>query len=410
MDRFELTYFYGPEDDYIVKDETVEAIARAGFTLAPLDSPDPQVNKRALRLFQKHGLRAMVRDRRLSHLICTDDPEVDRLLGDIIDDYREFDNIAGWMLQDEPAAHHFPRLAQLTDAIRRLDPGREAYVNLFPNYCSAQGLECRDYEEYLDRFIAEVKPPYLSYDHYHFVGRFSGESMMDMPADADEREREIILAAKRTEDRPSFFANLEIVREKGLAHGLPLMVIILLTEHGEYRNLCEAEIRWELYSCLAYGAKRLSYFTYWTPEWEEVWRFTNAMANRDGTLTQHYQDVCAINPGLLRLGRELYGKTSEAVYHLRDNGEAVRRFVPHGDLKAVRGEGDAVVGFFDDGSFLVVNKDYKQAAAWELEAPALEFFSEEDGGWHPAGAAPVLTADSMLTLPAGDGLLLRRAR
>ena len=248
MDRFELTYFYGPEDDYIVKEETVEAIARAGFTLAPLDSPDPQVNKRALRLFQKHGLRAMVRDRRLSHLICTDDPEVDRLLGDIIDDYREFDNIAGWMLQDEPAAHHFPRLAQLTDAIRRLDPGREAYVNLFPNYCSAQGLECRDYEEYLDRFIAEVKPPYLSYDHYHFVGRFSGESMMDVPADADEREREIILAAKRTEDRPSFFANLEIVREKGLAHGLPLMVIILLTEHGEYRNLCEAEIRWELYS------------------------------------------------------------------------------------------------------------------------------------------------------------------
>lgn len=98
------------------------------------------------------------------------------------------------------------------------------------------------------------------------------------------------------------------------------------------------------------------------------------------------------------------------MYHLRDNGEAVRRFVPHGDLKAVRGEGDAVVGFFDDGSFLVVNKDYKQAAAWELEAPALEFFSEEDGGWHPAGAAPVLTADSMLTLPAGDGLLLRRAR
>ena len=70
MDRFELTYFYGPEDDYIVKEETVEAIARAGFTLAPLDSPDPQVNKRALRLFQKHGLRAMVRDRRLSHLIC----------------------------------------------------------------------------------------------------------------------------------------------------------------------------------------------------------------------------------------------------------------------------------------------------------------------------------------------------
>lgn len=407
MDRFDLTYFYGPEDEYIVREETVADIARAGFTLVPLDSPHPDVNKQALRLLRQYGLRAIVRDERLSHLICTEDPRVDDIMRDIVEDYRAFDNIAGWMLQDEPQAHHFPRLAQLTDAIRRLDPDREAYINLFPNYCQPRALECRDYDEYLERFIAEVKPPYLSYDHYHFVGRYSGDSMMDVPEDVDARERDIILAAKQTEDRPSFFANLEIVREKGLAHGLPIMVIILLTEHGEYRNLCEAEIRWELYSCLAYGAKRLSYFTYWTPEWEEVWRFTNAMANRDGTLTQHYRDVCAINPGLLRLGRELYAKTSTTVFHLKEKAEEVRPFESFGILKAVQGEGDAVLGFFDDGSFLMVNKDYKFAQGWTLDAPALEYFSEEDGAWHQPGEDAPLRPGNFLTLPAGSGLLLR---
>ena len=56
MNRFDITYFYGPTDDYIVKQEVIRDIADAGFTLIPVESKDPWVNRKALALCRESGL------------------------------------------------------------------------------------------------------------------------------------------------------------------------------------------------------------------------------------------------------------------------------------------------------------------------------------------------------------------
>lgn len=94
---------------------------------------------------------------------------------------------------------------------------------------------------------------------------------------------------------PGFFENIEDVRSVAAKYDLAAMLIVLLTEHGPYRNLTRAELFWEVNMCLAYGMKRISYFTYWEPGHDDFWRWTNARATPRATRPSHYEDVSVIN-------------------------------------------------------------------------------------------------------------------
>ena len=67
------------------------------------------------------------------------------------------------------------------------------------------------------------------------------------------------------------------------------MQIILVTPHGNYRNPNEAELRWQVYTTLCYGATGISYFTYWGPR-----QWTGNIID-DGKRTPHYAMVRRIN-------------------------------------------------------------------------------------------------------------------
>ena len=43
------------------------------------------------------------------------------------------------------------------------------------------------------------------------------------------------------------------------------MTVVLVLEHVDYRDLTEAELRYEVFTSLCAGAKRISYFTYREP-------------------------------------------------------------------------------------------------------------------------------------------------
>jgi hypothetical protein len=72
----------------------------------------------------------------------------------------------GYHLADEPGPGSFPGLASRTEAIPKSHPGRLAYVNLLPNYAPNWAVGDAGYEEYVARFIREVKADVLSMDHY----------------------------------------------------------------------------------------------------------------------------------------------------------------------------------------------------------------------------------------------------
>ena len=146
----------------------------------------------------------------------------------------------GYLLMDEPGAAAFPELAKRAEEIRSKRPGRFGYVNLFPNYASLSVLGTASYDEHVAKFIREVKPEVLSMDHYP-------------------------LMRPESETREAYRANLECFRKHSLAADIPFWNYFYSMPFNDRIDPTEAQIRWQIFTSVAYGAKGVLYFCYWTP-------------------------------------------------------------------------------------------------------------------------------------------------
>lgn len=327
-------------------------------------------------------------------------------LKEVVRDYAAYPALLGYHIVDEPNSSAFPALAEIREIFSELDPAHESYINLFPNYASLEMLGNPSYYDHLEQFIEVVKPEILSYDHYHFI---KGAPMEQINL-ADEREMQIYEAAFQKVERAGFFDNIEDAMAVSLKTGVPFMIIILVVEHGPYRNLTEAELRWEVFNSLCYGIKRLSYFTYWTPgvdtdEGDDFWHWKNGMIEKDGTRTPHYEQISRINRELQALGDILLPYGVKEVFHFGTEPDAKVRYWQgsFGDVTAMTAD-RATVGFFEGGYVMLANKDYENAAAVTLtvaEGKTVKVYDKATGIWN--------TADNTLslTLAAGDGELLK---
>jgi hypothetical protein len=203
----------------------------------------------------------------------------------------------GYLLTDEPDASHFAELGRRVEAIRRARPGRLAYINLFPNYASPEQLGSTTYEEHVSRFIQVVRPDVLSMDHYPV-----------MRPDRDTRS--------------AYLANLEAFHRHAKAAGIPFWNYFNAMPYGPHTDPTEAQLRWQVNASVAWGARGVMYFCYWTPgkgaggagEFPKG----GAVITAEGMKTRHYEEAKRINSGLLRHGPTLMQLDAEgaAVVHL----------------------------------------------------------------------------------------------
>lgn len=397
MKRFDITYFYGPFPEYVVRPETIADIAKAGFGLMPLHY-STKVNKAALPVLNRYGIRAIVQDPRISEVYAKGAVALaDETVKEVVKDYAEFGNIEGWDIVDEPNAAKFPVLAAIVNAFRRYSPEKETVINLFPNYASPEQLGNPDYITHLEEFVNVVRPHLISYDHYHFLGRDKRNEILDIEG-IDERERLIRLSAQKTEDRSGFFSNIEAVLSVSRKYGIPPMLIVLLVEHGPYRNLTKDEIFWEVNMCLAYGMKRISYFTYWCPEDDPFWHYENAMCDCTGNKTKHYYEVLDINREIRAVGEHLFYTEPYAVYHIGEPEEGAKAFRACSFIKGIDGD-CGVISFFENGSVYLCNRDFKKANTFVIR-------SERPLSYMKDGVFTELDTDTV-TLEAGRAILLR---
>jgi hypothetical protein len=394
-------YWFGPP---VMDEKSVQEIADAGFTRIPVEGKNKDDNIRIIKLCADAGLEAMVADKRISEAI-RDAEKRESLLSQAVADYREFENVKAYYITDEPSCDDFDALGKVCALLKKLDPGREAYINLFPNYASAEQLKAESYKEHIDLYVDIVKPAIISYDHYHFTGRG-----LENKNNIDENERDKLIreAAWNTTQRAGFFDNIEEIRNKSLETGLPFMVIILVIEHGPYRNLSEAEIRWEVFQSLVYGSSRISYFTYGTPDFDDDWKWSNGMAEKDGSLTRHYYDVMRINKDLKTVGGYLIDKKSTGVYHIgEESDKLIKYYEPTGDIADIKTTGGLTLGYFESGEIMLANKSYMTVNQADITtAPDKTVFVMDKTArqWYNL----VKSADmSTLTLMPGDAELIK---
>jgi len=218
-------------------------------------------------------------------------------LAAMVNTYKSYTGLDGYYIKDEPD------LAQLTPAsntykkLLELDPDHVPHVNLLPSLAVGGVLGNINYEnDYVKKWISLVGAgtlKYLSLDIYPFL------------ADGSFRE--------------TYYSDLDLLRRVALENGEIKTSAYLQSVGiaGAYRRPNENELRYNVYSMLAYGVRYPVWFTYFTPDpatsGSEV--FTNAIIDLAGNKTDLYVPFQKLNAEMKAIGPVLVQMLAQAVYH-----------------------------------------------------------------------------------------------
>ena len=368
-----ITTFWCPPP---ATDEALARVAAEHFTLT-------WVPEQGLDVAARHGLRAMLHEGLLSPA-SLDDPDKRAQLDALIARVKGHPALFAYYILDEPNASAFPALGRLVAYLRERDPAHLAYINLFPTYANndqlgTQGDTVAAYREHLRQFMAVVKPGLVSYDHYHWF---------------------------KDRDGDQYFLNLAMIRQAAFDAGVPFLNIIQASD-GEkvWRFPNGAEMRWLVYTTLAYGGRGISYFVYWGPP---AYRGIYA----EGQPTSLLPPVTHLNAEIGALSPALLALDSLGAYHTEPlpwGAEAIPATSP----VQVSGRGEFVLGLFGSKgqatAFMVVNRSYREPASARITLPAgtqgVQEFDRAQGAWR-GYARPAADAISVRLQP-GDGRLFR---
>ncbi|MCE5199328.1 MAG: hypothetical protein ABFD54_10210 [Armatimonadota bacterium] len=365
--EFFIHYWWGPPTSTNL-DAKYADVSKANFNYAGLpgegDAVHPQKSKAILDACEANGIKYIVSDQRINPRILPvslpagvaidervwsakkpDDPAFYTALDAVIADYANHPAFGGFYVVDEPSATIFPWIAKINQYLRKKLPDKIIYINLLPNWAPQwlyaqptpdDGSGAITYDEYLEKFINVVKPQVLSYDNY---------ALLEGNADRFK----------------IYFANFEIVREKGLKYGIPTCFVFL--SQGQPRPTA-TDMLWQANMALVYGFKGISYYTYWV--WGEE---PLAITYKDGIPTDKYREVKRINWQVKMLGPTLIKLTSTGVYHSSDVPVGCKPMDPKLPI-SIQSDKPIVLGMFkhEDGSdwAMIVNRDYTNPATTEL--------------------------------------------
>jgi len=376
--KFVVTYWWSPPPEETTP-ERYREIATAGFNLVMPGAVDLPVDKarahnlRVLDLCKANGLKAVILDSRVTDAKPSS-PNFGRDLDAVVKDFARHPALYGYFVADEPSDRDFPRLAAICEGLRKRDPKHVAYINLVPvvaggmfggppfrNDPKDYPAERDAYTKHVENYIAQVKPTLVSYDEYDL---FVGGGIRGM-----------------------YFANLELIRRLAGEHRIPFWNIVLVTPHvhphGTYRDPSLDDLRFLMYTTLAYGARGMCYFTYFTPPGG----FGDAIIGKDGKPTRHYNEVRSLNFELYRLAPTLCKLKSDGVYHVGKLPLECQPLPSDTILTKVDGS-DVVVSFLSDSGrgryLMIVNKDMTQSQRIGIQFAndySLRELSAVDGKW-----------------------------
>jgi hypothetical protein len=372
------TYWAGPS----LTDAVARQMAEGGFNLVWCGS------EKELDVAHRHGLRGQLTDRLLTPA-ALDDPRRRAQLDALIARVSKHPALYAYHLIDEPSVSQFPALGRLVAYLRQRDPAHLAYINLFPTYATnaqlgTQGDVATAYREYLVRYVEQVKPALVSYDHYQFK----------LKGDGDQ-----------------YFLNLAMIRRAAQEAGVPLLNIVqACTWAPEAMRIPKAdELRYLVYSTLAYGAQGISYYVYAHP------KHYGSLVSLDGTPGPLYQAVKSYNREFVAMAGELQPLRSLGVYHTSMHEPGCEPLPPDASFHLDSSPSPTPPRGFLFGVFgatarpthaVLVNLDYTAEVKAALAGPGeLDLFDATTAQWTSARKATF-----ELILPPGGGKLVRIAQ
>jgi hypothetical protein len=281
-------------------------------------------------------------------------------------------SVEGWMVWDEPLTDRDLQSAgELIALLDSLPATRDqlGFMSLLPTLASGQpaydGIHGKDkreaYRHYLARVLAmydqrRIQVPLICADQYPFE---TGDTRSD------------------------YFLTLSMLRDASLSrstadHPVPFWIVVQLSpariEGNRYRDTPTIpQIRWQVSTAIAYGAKGI---LYWTLVPSGPGEYGPGLVDRAGTPTPRYGPVRNFDLAVRRLGPVLMRLDPVAVSHeggAPADAASDASQAPPSIVKRIRGGGgQGLVGFLRDRGtgenyLFVVNKGLEKTADFRID-------------------------------------------
>lgn len=316
------------------------------------------------------------------------DAEIDRRVRDMVHAAGKNPAVAGYFITDEPNVNEFSALGKAVAAVKKYAPGKLAYINLFPDYATLGApddsqLGSTNYTDYLERFVAEVKPQCLSYDNY--LVQYSNDLLNHAQA-------------------AGYFRNLLEIRRVAQKHNLPYLNIVSSNQiRPGYPPPSPANLLLQAYTTLAAGYRGVTWYTYYS----RGYQYGPIGNNDERTITWTYLEN--VNRQIATLAPILARLHSTGVYFTQPSYATNLPALPGNLVTSIHTDHPIMVGEFADTSGapyvmfvnLSVERSTKLIPKFKEASAKLKIISAVD-----AQPQPLDLARQELWLAPGQGILL----
>ena len=358
-------------------------------------SEDIEEQKKAVGYSEKYGISVVLEGRnKLDGSVLFENP------------LKDSKAVVAFNLFDEPNYCDVEPLTALALKMKKAYPNKKAYINLYPSYVPCDEI-MYDYPRYMDTFAKwvydiEGEGGWLSMDHYpirrtqEYEGHIYEPWFTDMETTA--------LAAKKYGLKPHFFI-------QSMAFGGTI-------SWWNDRTPTEEDLRLQMYTYLAHGAKGFSHFCYQTPTTDEFYERQSGLFDKGAPTERWYYaqkihgELKAFEEELLALKWEFIKRVDSTVEDVNElfncqNGNAFEEFAT---MQSVETTARCLVGAFKgtDGkeSFMLVNVEdtsKKKTVAVTLTLKKPTSFKIYKSG---ENSVESFVNASTITLGVGEGIFM----
>ena len=248
---------------------------------------------------QKYHLKLIISDTRtlFTNLRSMSKEAFKSLVKEAYNDFGHHKATFGFFIGDEPSPEETNLFIDAMKIVMEEMPNLTPFGNLLPYFMEIDNPRKEEYVQILNKILKETKVPFIGYDQY--------SQCFDEYAHPEEGIR-------------SYFYGLDKYQEITKKNNTSFIISLLSVGHWNYHVPTEDDIRWQIYTSLAHGARGITWFYFLQDDHDYSYR--GAPYTNFGLKKTPMFDIIARQQYLFKVAYEEQFNKMELVdvYHIND--------------------------------------------------------------------------------------------